>query len=601
MRFFFAPGWRWPTVGIALAVGFLVGDCLFVVGPYMDAFHAGWLWPLLAGALGMYLCLAAGLDLAVQICGRGAAARSVWVRMAMILTVAAGLVLAAGEVRSLLLLLVAAVFATLALGRFTWPLAVLAAAVALYPVVSGSSALDVGGEPSAAPAASDLTAAPSFVVAVLDTVRRDHTSAYGYDRDTTPNLARLAARGIRFDRAYTTGCWSLPSHASLFTGLFTSRHGAHNERLALDERHPTLAELLAQRGYETANFTANAWIGPGTGMSRGFQRSHESWRRYHLDLMLLAKRVYFALFAPDRDKGGSDLVIGIRRWLAQRDPARPYLLFVNVFEAHAPYQYVPREFRRRFADPDLSLQALEALGTRVCTATQNGNRLSEGDAAAGVDLLDGAIAAADSVLGEILDLVGDEPLVWVVADHGELFGEHTLFGHSNTLYEPLIHIPMVMAGGTLPKGLVVDDIVSLVDIMPTLLAMAGVEAPEVDGMDLRPVIAGGGDGEFRQVRAEQFRPTAMMGARGWPQHHPDEVDYLFARKQAVVGRNQKRIVAEDASDVGYDLIADPGEEQPFPGSRTNLPARVPETEAVEAPAGLDPLQRKVLEVLGYVQ
>jgi arylsulfatase A-like enzyme len=600
MRFFFVQRRSWPTVGVALAVGFLIGDCLFVVGPYMDAFRAGWLWPLLLGALGMYLCLGAGLDLAVQLLGRGAAAGSVWARMALILAVAAGLVLAADEVRSLLLLAVAAVFATLALGRFTWPLAALAAAVALYPAVVGSPVPAVGGEAAVPPAAAARPGAPSFVVAVLDTVRRDHTSAYGYHRDTTPNLARLAARGIRFDRAYTTGCWSLPSHASLFTGLFTSRHGAHNERLELDGRHPTLAELLAEHGYETANFTANPWIGPGTGMTRGFQRNHESWRRYQLDLMLLAKRVYFALAAPNRDKGGSDLVVGIRRWLEERDPARPYFLFVNVFEAHGPYQYVPRAFRRRFADPDLSLQALESSGTRVFTATQNGNRLSERDASVGVDLLDGAIAAADSVLGQVLELVGDDAIAVVLADHGELFGEHALFGHSHTLYEPLIRIPMVMAGETLPKGLVVKEIVSIADIMPTLLAMAGVEAPEVDGLDLRPLIAEGGDREPRQVRAEQFRAPAAR-ARGWALHHPGEADYLFARKQAVVGRGQKRIVAADGSDRGYDLLADPAEERPFPGSQSRLSARVPEAEAAETAATLDPIQRMALELLGYLQ
>jgi hypothetical protein len=93
----------------------------------------------------------------------------------------------------------------------------------------------------------------------------------------------------------------------------------------------------------------------------------------------------------------------------------------------------------------------------------------------------------------------------------------------------------------------------------------------------------------------------MMGARGWPLHHPDRVDYLFARKQAVVGRDRKRIVAADGSDAGYDLIADPGEERPFPGSQSRLSARVPEAEAAETTATLDPLQRKVLEVLGYVQ
>ena len=97
------------------------------------------------------------------------------------------------------------------------------------------------------------------------------------------------------------------------------------------------------------------------------------------------------------------------------------------------------------------------------------------------DLLDGAIAAADAMLGEVLEMVGEEPILVVVSDHGELFGEHTLFGHSNTLYEPLIRIPMVIAGGALPRGLVVQEVVSLVDIMPTLLAMAAIRAPAVDG------------------------------------------------------------------------------------------------------------------------
>jgi len=598
VRFFFRQRPGWPSVGIALAAGLLVADCLFVVGPYMGPFNAGSLWPLLLGALGMYAMLGVGIDLTVQLLAPGAARRSIWIRGGAVLAVAMGLTLAAGEVRSLPLLAVAALFALLALGRFAWPLAAVAAAIALYPSIKSPSFLEVS--PAAPPIreAEAATARPSFVVVVLDTVRADHTSAYGYHRDTTPNLVRLSDRGIRFERAYATGHWSLPSHASLFTGLFTSRHGAHNEHLALDGRYPTLAELLAQHGYQTVNFTGNAWIGPGTGMTRGFQLNFESWRSYHVGIMLLANRVYYALLAPDWDKGGAESVAGIRRWLAERDATRPYFLFVNLYEPHGPYQHVPRAFRSRFTDADLSLHALEAIGTRVMTATQNGHRLSEGDVAAGRDLLDGAIAAADAMLGEILEMVGEDPIVVVVSDHGELFGEHTLFGHSNTLYEPLIRIPMVIAGGGLSGGLVVREVVSLVDIMPTLLAMASIRAPAVDGIDLRPLLHEGGRLERRWVRAEQFSPETL--AHGWAQRRPAEVGYLFARKQAVVDGKLKRIVAADGADAGYDLRLDPGEERPFPGSDTELPARVPEPEARTAPT-LDPIQSKMLEVLGYLQ
>ena len=600
MRFFFRQRPGWPSVGLALAAGLLVSDCLFVVGPLMAQYNAGSLWPLLLGELGIYAMFGLALDLAVQFLGPGVARRSIWIRGGVILAVAMGLTVAAGEARSLPLLAVAGLFAVLALGRFSWPLAAVAAAIALYPAIKSPSLLEGSSESAPMQAAPATLAKPSFVVVVLDTVRADHTSAYGYHRDTTPNLARLAARGVRFERAYATGHWSLPSHASLFTGLLVSRHGAHHEHLALDPRHPTLAELLSQHGYETANFTGNAWIGPGTGMTRGFQLSHESWRSYQVDLMLLATRVYYALMVPDRDKGGTETVAEIRRWLSQRDTERPYFLFVNFIEPHAPYQHVPRAFRRRFTDADLSLRALETIGMRVQTATQNGNLLTAEDVAAGRDLLDGATAAADALLGELLELVGEEPIVVVVSDHGELFGEHTLFGHDVTLYEPLIRVPMVIAGGTFPRGLVAEEVVSLVDIMPTVLALAEIEAPAVDGIDLIPLLNDGGQPGGRQVRAEQFL-SHKASAHTWTHQRPTEVVYLFARKQAVVSGSLKRIVAEDGSDRGYDLRADPGEERPFPGEKTNLRASIPNPEAGRTAPAPDPVQRKMLEVLGYLQ
>jgi arylsulfatase A-like enzyme len=597
VRFFFRLRRGWPTVGLALAAGLLIADCLFVVGPYMAQFNVTSLWQLLIGALGLYLLLCVGLDFVVQLLAP--ARSSIWIRGGTILAVAVGLTMAGGEARSLPLLAVAGLFAALVLGRFSWPLAAVAAAIALYPAVKSPWPLEGSRESAPLHAATAPQVGPSFVVVVLDTVRADHTSAYGYSRDTTPNLARLSARGVRFERAYATGHWSLPSHASLFTGLLASRHGAHTEHLALALHHPTLAELLARHGYETANFTGNAWIGPGIGMTRGFQRNHESWRSYHVDIMLLGKRIYRALMAPDWDKGGAESVTGIRRWLAERDTTRPYLLFVNLYEPHGPYQHVPRAFRRRFTDPDLSLRALEAIGNRVMTATQNGNRLSAEDAAAGLDLLDGAIAASDAMLGEILELVGDDPVVVALSDHGELFGEHALFGHSNTLYEPLIRIPMVIAGRGISSGVVAEEVVSLVDVMPTLLALAGIQAPPVDGIDLRPLLHEGGRLERRRVRAEQFSPDTL--AHGWTHHRPDEVEYLHARKQAVVSRDLKRIIAADGSDSGYDLRTDPGEERPFPGQETHLSAWVPEPEEGRAPPALDPVQSKMLEVLGYLQ
>lgn len=598
MKFFLSLPAGWPLVGLALAAGFLVGDCLFVVGPYVSSLHSGRLWPLMLSALGMYVAFFVAFDLALQWPGRWRTRGSAWLRGAIMLVAALVLTLASGEARSIPLLGMAALFAVLVLGRYTWAIAGVVAVVALLPTLEPKPPSLAVEPPAEAPARVPEAAQPSFLVVVLDTLRADHTSAYGYERDTTPNLARLASRGVRFENAYATGCWSLPSHASLFTGLYSSRHGAHNEHLALEARHPTLAETLARNGYQTASFTGNPWIGDGTGMSRGFQQNHESWRGTWLDLMLLARRVFIGLATPDGDKGGAETVAALRRWLAERDRSRPYFAFVNIFEAHGPYQRVPARFRRRFTRTGLSLRELEAAGNRVHTATQNGNPLSAEDAATGLDLLDGAAAAADDVLGRVLALVEEETVVVVVADHGELFGEHTLFGHSNTLYEPLLRIPMVLAGRGLPSGRVVRETVSLTDIMPTLLTMTDLQSPGLDGVDLLPLLRGDVHSGERQVFAEQYRPA---GAHGWRRQRPSEFESLFARKQAAIGAERKRIVSEDGSDSGYDLRTDPHEEHPFAGPETELVARVPEPDSSRPAVDMDAVPRKMLEVLGYLQ
>jgi arylsulfatase A-like enzyme len=194
--------------------------------------------------------------------------------------------------------------------------------------------------------------------------------------------------------------------------------------------------------------------------------------------------------------------------------------------------------------------------------------------------------------------VGEEPIVAVMADHGELFGEHSLFGHSNTLYDPLIRVPLVLAGKDLPAGHVVRESVSLADIMPTLLGMAGIQSPAADGIDLRPILTGATSPDARRVLAEQFRPS---NEHGWRRQRPEEAESLFARKQAAIAASRKRVVSQDGSDVGYDLRSDPREEHPFPGRETELAARVPQLDPGAQPVAMDAVPRKMLEVLGYLQ
>lgn len=594
MRYFARIPRRWPWAGLAFAVGLLAGDALFVARPTFGWFEEASLWPRgpLLGAFTAYVACAAGIDWMAQ--APWPASRQAFVpRVLLLAVVGAALAVAANESRSLPLLGFAAGFAFVALGRFTWPVAVAVALFGLWPAIAPA-------DPPAPPrlAAAPPPGAPSFVIVALDTVRRDRTSAYGHARDTTPNLARLAERGVRFDRAYGTASWSLPNHASLFTGLGTARHGAHNEHLALAAEHATLAAVLAEHGWETFSSSGNPWLGHGTGMARGFHHVHEPWRAVHMKWFLLFWRVWAGLAAPDRDKGGADTVAVLARWLGERDASRPYLVFVNLMEAHGPYQDVPREPRRRFTDARLSLRELETVGMRGWEASQNGEPLPDGLRPDVLDLYDGAIYAADAYLGEILALVGDEPIVAVLADHGEYAGERTLYGHPNLLYEGTLSMPLVMAGGPLPEGATVDALVSTADVMPTLLAIAGVEPPPgLDGIDLRPLVLGAAPAE-RTLVAESYRPPDSD--ESWPKNRPEMAAELRARKRAVIRGHTKRIVGEDGTDLAFDLSRDPGETRPLPAAPAWLDANAPGPPSNGSAAPLDPGQRRALEALGYI-
>ena len=121
---------------------------------------------------------------------------------------------------------------------------------------------------------ASFPARPNVVLVVLDSVRRDHLSCYGYHRETTPNIDRLDECGLLFEQAYSTSCWTIPAHASLFTGLYPSRHGADLE-LGLDEEHQTLAGYLSAHGYRTAAISCNGFVSKVTGLDRGFQASRD--------------------------------------------------------------------------------------------------------------------------------------------------------------------------------------------------------------------------------------------------------------------------------------------------------------------------------------
>jgi arylsulfatase A-like enzyme len=586
---------KFPTVGIALGAGVLVAECVAWIRGVLDSFGGGGIWLALLQSLLIYVAVGAAVDLGVQLVMRGRWRASPILRGLPFVVLAFLMHYHFGVAKLLALATVpgAVVWACAVHVRWGIPLAAGMVLFGFSPAFSGP-----GGAVSRPPMLDSWRDGHSFLVIVLDTVRWDHTSTYGYGRETTPNLTALAERGTRFEKAYASSCWSIPSHASLFTGLLPRNHGATFEHFRLEPRVATAAAVLSGQGWETVGFSANPYIASGTGMDSGFTRYDDLWRPAVMRRMVVAKQMWARLTGVDQDKGGGSVVETFREWLDGRDEERPYFAFVNIMEAHAPYQDAP--LRAAFTDPGLSAGRLEKIGDLSHEAQWMGTRVDQEHVSPTFDLLDGATASADRYLGEILDAAGEDVVVVVLSDHGDLVGEHDLYGHMTGLYEPLIRIPMVMAGPGIPAGKVVRGPASIVDVMPTLLAMAGVEGPATDGIDLGPVMVGEVDLRDRLVTAEHYRTE--RATQLWAQYRsPAEMRSIQARRAAVVGAGRKRVVAQDGTDLGYDLLADPLEQRPFDGIDTGHEASVPTRPEIDSgPIELDPAQIEALRSLGYV-
>jgi arylsulfatase A-like enzyme len=339
--------------------------------------------------------------------------------------------------------------------------------------------------------------APNVLLIVLDTVRADHLSPYGYARDTAPNLAKLAHRGVLFERARSTASWTLPSHASLFTGRWPHELSA-GALGPLDGTHRTLAETLQAEGYVTAGFVANTvYCSAEAGLSRGFihYEDHILSPRAILRSSALGLRVIDGVISAAQKLAAS---VGLGDWLGPsngkpfKDAAtvnrqfldwldgrgdRPFFAFLNFFDAHDPY-VLPSGYDRHFGlRPEthadrMMLNRWWWLGKR---------RLVPRDIALARDAYDDCIAYLDEQLGRLLaDLerrgILANTLVIVTADHGEHFGEHELFGHGGSLYAPEVHVPLLIAGPTgTPPGTRVPKPVSLRDIPATVADLLGLE------------------------------------------------------------------------------------------------------------------------------
>ena len=312
---------------------------------------------------------------------------------------------------------------------------------------------------------------PSILLVVIDTLRVDAVSAYGAEDGTTPTVDALAGEGRLYMRAYAPSPWTLPSHASLFSGVAVEEHGVGlNGQVVLPSEIQTLAERLQAAGYETAAFSENALVSPAFGFEQGFDH--------------FAVRGADEQFAANRP-----LVIDVReevaRWLGRRDPGRPFFVFLNLYDPHEPY-VVRRE------NPFLPASATTAQGKRAGAGGRTSDRICERlPGPAEIALLRGLylgdVAVADRKLSAVLGLLRDAAparlLTVVTSDHGEHFGEHRLLDHEFSVREAVLHVPLVVHGEGLASGKV-ETPVELRDVTRSLLDWAGADVAGVEAAGL---------------------------------------------------------------------------------------------------------------------
>ncbi len=318
----------------------------------------------------------------------------------------------------------------------------------LFSVVFVSLKVISGGDP------------PNIIFISIDTLRQDHVGSYGYSKNITPVLDKIASEGVRFENSYSTAPWTLPSHMSMFTGLPPSVHKVDFDIKKLDERIKTFPEHLKGNGYHTGGIVSAIYLKKTYGYARGFDYYQHMY-----------------------NKGVEKITDSGLKWITEQDDS-PFFLFLHYFDAHWPYQppteyalkmgvnisekrwrhYGRLNFLRKYSDPKIDMPP--EIRKRV------------------INLYDAEILRVDTNIGRIVEFlkkkgIYDNTVIVITSDHGEEFKEHGSFGHFHQLYSELINVPLIIRyPERFTAGLVPEVPVSSVDISGTLLSIADIPIPD---------------------------------------------------------------------------------------------------------------------------
>jgi arylsulfatase len=383
----------------------------------------------------------------------------------------------------------------------------------------GSPAVRVRGARPAAPdseaAAAVGTPTPpqGVILIMLDTLRKDHMSLYGYERKTTPNLARMASDGVLFLDNISQATWTKVATPSIMTSLYPLSHGVHDLPDMLPAAAETLAEVYRAGGYATASFAANAFTGRATNLHQGFEEVHEAG----------------SLNLGGISKTARPVVDGAVDWL-ERHQDSPFFMYLHLYDPHsdfeprAPYNTLWADAVGKEIHQEQRQKALDYAKDRGETRQFNELPKAEDLEATGTDVeewmayekawYDGSILGMDAELSRLLERlrslgIAEDTLIAVVGDHGEELHDHGKMGHGLQAYGEIANVTMMLYWpGSIPAGVKVEETTRSIDLMPTLLNLSGLQVPEgAQGRSTLPLIAGyvkGGSGDEALATAAEL-------------------------------------------------------------------------------------------------
>ena len=438
---------------------------------------------------------------------------------------------------------------------------VLAAVILISTAVTrGGRWLDERRTVSGLPASEE--GAPNVLLIILDTVRAASLSAYGYHLPTTPTLEQVAERGVLFEHAWSTSPWTLPAHASMFTGRYPNELST-GWVTPLDETYPTLAERFAARGYLTAGFVANMMY---TTRDGGLQRGFAHYEDYPVSVSMVISSSWLTRLIASKLRASfgshqklvrkhADAVNhGFLRWLDE-ETERPFFVFLNYMDTHAPY-LPPEPFAGRFG-PEREGPAMHDLSRR--------RDWSEAEIDAERAAYDASIAWLDSHLNRLFEALEargalDNTIIVVTSDHGEQFAEHGLMDHGNSLYRTALEIPLLIAWPErVPAGVRVDTPVSIRDLPATLTGLAFGRA-ELPG---RPLARLWDDADVE--------PSPLLSELEGGIRSPEWLPLSRGRMQSLVAGGYHYIRNGDGREELYDLSTDPQGTRDLAGTEAAVP------------------------------